>query len=102
MTFRMTWRRGSVVFAIALQSCVVFVPNTTRVFNPQCQLVARQMTLEPVQLGSLEGCRNQECAALILASLAVTTASLIVSGSIVVAGNVAYWFEERVACQPVT
>ena len=44
------------------------------------------------------GCHNQGCAATLVALGAVTVASAVVSGSIVIAGNVVYLFEKRGRC----
>jgi hypothetical protein len=69
------------------------------VYDAECQVVAKHMTLQEVQVAAVGGCQNQSCVALIVAVAATTAASVIVSGSIVIVGNVAYWLERRSACQ---
>ena len=56
------------------------------------------MELQPVQLGVMQGCQGNGCAAVLVAYGAVAAASLVVSGSIVVIGNAVYWVEERGRC----
>jgi len=56
------------------------------------------MTLQEVQVGAIGGCQNQSCIALVVAVAATTAASVIVSGSIVIVGNIAYWMERQSTC----
>ena len=81
----------------ALQACV-YVPRTNQVYDRDCQVTANHMVLEGVQVAAIEGCANEGCVALVVAAGAVTAASVIVSGTIVVVGNVAYWFERNAHC----
>jgi len=97
------WRRGTRAIALSLAatlSACVYVPRTTEVYDAQCQILARYMTLDMQQVGGFGGCSNQGCAVLLVTLGAVTMASAVVSGSIVVAGNVVYWFERRGQCVP--
>jgi hypothetical protein len=87
------------LLAPLLQSCIV-VPRTVEVYDPDCQVVARHMELEAVQIGYISSCTNQGCAALIVAAAATVTATAIISGSIVVIGNTVYWFEKQGRCLP--
>lgn len=82
-----------------LAACV-YVPRTTEVYDAGCQIRARHMTLDLQQVGGFAGCSNQGCAVLLVTLGAVTVASAVVSGSIVVAGNVVYWFERQGQCVP--
>jgi len=83
---------------VALQACV-FVPRTTEVYDFDCRVSSRQMELQPVQIGGFGRCRDRECAVILVAAGATAAASAIVSGSIVVVGNVVYWFEKQGRCQ---
>ena len=85
------------VAACALTSACVVVPVTVTEVD-ECGVVAHHMVLQTVQLGEINGCSNQGCQAVIIAALGVTAASAIVSGSIVVVGNMAYWAERRGGC----
>jgi hypothetical protein len=77
--------------------CVI-VPVQTEGFDPACRFVTHHIELQPVVLGQLNGCSGQGCEALVLASLGVTAVSAVVSGSIAIVGNAAYWVEHRAGC----
>jgi hypothetical protein len=81
-----------------LASCIV-VPRTVEMYDPECQVVARHMDLQAVQVGYIAGCANEGCAVLIVAAAATVTATAIISGSIVVIGNTVYWFEKQGRCR---
>lgn len=81
----------------SLAACV-FVPVTTERYDPDCRITARQMTLQSVQLASFGSCHGNDCAALLVFVGATAAATAVVSGSIVVAGNVVYWFEKQGQC----
>jgi len=85
------------LLAASLAACVV-MPRTTEVYDEDCGIQARQMTLEVQQVGVLVGCHDRACGAVLVTLGIVTVASAVVSGSIVVAGNVVYWFEKRGRC----
>lgn len=88
----------AVAWLALLQACI-YVPRTTQVFDPECQIVANHMVLEEVQVAAIQGCSNEGCIALIVGASVVSVASVVISGSIVVTGNIAYWFERKVQCQ---
>jgi hypothetical protein len=46
----------------------------------------------------LQSCRNEACGAFLVAAGATLAASAVISGSIVVVGNIAYWFEKQGRC----
>jgi hypothetical protein len=60
------------------------------------------MTMEIVQIGSIGQCQGKGCAELLLAAGTVTAASAVVSGGIVVTGNVVYWVEKQGRCIATT
>lgn len=80
-----------------LQGCV-FVPVTTEVYDPGCRIQSKSMTLQAVQVAALGNCRGNECAAALAFYGATGAASAVVSGSIVIVGNVVYWFEKQGNC----
>jgi hypothetical protein len=88
----------AILFAACLHGCVV-VPTTTTVYDPDCQIAAKHMQLESVQLGTLGHCHGNECGAILVAIGATAAASAVVSGSIVIVGNVVYWFEKQGSCK---
>lgn len=94
----LAWRRALPAVAALLAGCVV-VPQTTYGYDPECHMVARHMELQAVQVAALGGCSNEGCAVLLAAAGITAAASAVVSGSIVIVGNVAYWLEKQGRCQ---
>ncbi len=82
---------------IVLTACVM-VPVTQEVYDPHCSAMRRQIVLEPTVVGYFQACGGRDCSAMLVAMGAVTAASLVVSGSIAVVGNVAYWAEHKANC----
>ena len=93
-------RLALVLSGLLLSGCVMVPVVRDDGYDPACQLWARHMELQPVQLGMINGCNGPGCQAMILVNLGVTAASAVISGSIVVVGNMAYWAERRVNCVP--
>jgi hypothetical protein len=93
-------RTAAVLAAAVLTGCVV-LPVTTTGYDPHCRAATHQVVLQPVQIGAIQGCANQGCQALVLAAAVSVAATTIVSGSIAIVGNVAYWAEERASCRPL-
>ena len=91
-------RRISAFSAALLAAGCVYLPVTTEVYDPHCQIVAKHMTMSLVQIGYLGGCQGARCAEVLVAAGAVAAATAVVTGSIVVAGNVVYWFEKQGRC----
>ncbi len=85
------------MLAACLSGCLV-VPVSTEVYDRDCRITSRHMELQAVQVGAIASCRGQECGALLVFIGATAAASAVVSGSIVVVGNVAYWFEKQGRC----
>jgi len=83
--------------ATVLGGCL-YLPRTTEVYDAQCNVTARHMTMDLYQIGAIGRCQGQRCAELLVAAGAVAAASAVVSGSIVVTGNVVYWFEKQGRC----
>ena len=82
---------------IVLAACI-YVPRTTGHYNANCEIEERHLTLEAYQVGSLYGCKDQGCVALLVAAGIISAATAVVSGSVVVTGNVVYWLEEKGGC----
>jgi hypothetical protein len=80
-----------------LTSACVVVPVTVEGYDSECRLVTHHMELKTVQVGAQEPylrCEGGNCVVV----LGMTAASLVVSGSIVVVGNMVYWAEQRADC----
>ena len=97
MPFRATPTLIAIVAGAFTSACVV-VPVTTEDYDAECQAITHHMELRTVQLAAINQCNGQGCQVVIIAALGVTAASAIVSGSIVVVGNMAYWAERRTGC----
>ena len=94
-----------ITLAGVLATGCVIVPMTREGYDPECQFVTHSMELQAVQVADFKACFNggrvsagDVCQMAWIASLGVTAASAVVSGSIVVVGNVAYWAERRLSC----
>ncbi|MEY4749125.1 MAG: hypothetical protein RIQ60_1339 [Pseudomonadota bacterium] len=77
----------------------MFAPRTVNVYDPDCRISSRQMILQASELPVMGRCRGEECGAMLVIFGAVSAASAVVSGSIVVVGNVVYWFEKQNNCR---
>lgn len=101
---RWGWPAGGA--ALALAGCIV-VPRTADVYDPHCGTYVRQVVLEAEVVGAIGHCHNDGCAAMLAAMGIISAASAVVSGSVAIAGNIAYWVERRGRCpdpgpQPTT
>lgn len=95
-----SWLRALTLVTLCLLQACMYLPRTTQVFDAECQVISNHMVLQEVQVAAIQRCANEGCIALIVAAGIVTVASVVISGTIVVAGNVAYWFERRSQCRP--
>ena len=93
------------IAAGALCSGCVIVPVQVDVFDYDCRIVTHRVELQTVQLRELYGCEAgrqianiQVCELAVIGALGLTAASAVVSGSIMVVGNVAYWAERQATC----
>jgi len=88
--------------ALALSACIV-VPQTHTVYDAACQTHTRQVTLEAAYIGGFHSCAGDACLAMMATAGLVSAASVVVSGSIAVVGNVVYWLELQGRCmKPLT
>lgn len=96
-----TYPRGRLavlsIFILLLQACV-FVPRTTTKYDEDCHTLARHLTLEPVQIAQLQNCSHSQCADFMVVAGLTAAASVVISGSIVIVGNVMYWVEKQGHC----
>lgn len=94
-------RRGiaaaAAVASLALAACIV-VPTTQTVYDPDCRMHTRQVVLQTAVLGGLHSCSGDACAAMLATMGIVTAASVVVSGSIAIVGNVVYFLERQGRC----
>lgn len=90
-------RRLGPALAMLLGGCV-YLPETTVRYDEKCGVYERKMTMQPYQVGSLMGCRDEGCVAGLVAAGVVSAASAVVTGSVVVVGNVVNWLEKQGQC----
>lgn len=97
----MSFRTKALALPLALLQACVFVPKTREVYDADCRIFSRQAVLEHTELGELGRCSNQECVGALLFAGVISSASAIISGTIVVAGNTVYWLEKQGRCNRV-
>jgi len=83
--------------AALLPGCVV-VPRTTTSYDRECQVVSKRVELEAVQVAQLGSCRNADCGVLLAVVGITAVGSAVISGSIAIVGNVAFWLERQGQC----
>ncbi|WP_207062158.1 hypothetical protein [Motiliproteus sp. SC1-56] len=87
------------LIALLLVSGCVYYPRQIQAYDPACQIVARKLVLEGSSAGYINfSCTNEAC----LLPLIPAAASAVISGSIVLVGNVIYWLERQGRCRPTT
>ena len=86
--------------ALAFVPGCVIVPATIDTYDTDCQAVSHHLVLQSVQIAEINHCRNQECTMMAVAGAATVAVTAIVSGSVVIVGNAAYWIERRANCRP--
>ena len=91
------WRAASVISAVFIGGCI-YLPQTSTTYNAECEIDERHMTLEGRQVAEIAGCSNEGCVGLLVTAGVVSAATAVVSGSVVVAGNVVYWLEKKGQC----
>ena len=90
-----------VVGAGLLATGCVVVPVNRESYDDDCKLVTHHMELSTVQVQGVYGCdhnTNVLGPLCVLGAVGLATVSTVVSGSVVVVGNVAYWTERKAAC----
>lgn len=95
--------RLSALFIAATAAAVSFgcaYPRTIHVYDEECQVMARQMVLDVANVNTGRSCSTNDCITQLVGHAAVLAASTVISGSIVVTGNVVYWLEKKRNCRP--
>jgi len=84
-----------------LASGCVVVPVTRDSYDDDCKFATHHMELTTVQVQGVYGCQRDGYSIsplCVLGAVGLATVSTVVSGSVVVVGNVAYWTERKAAC----
>lgn len=95
---RVAGRAVALAALLLLQACV-FVPRTVQTYDESCQMVTREAVLEVQTIGIFQQCHNDGCRAALVAAGVVSAVTAVVSGSLVVVGNVVYWIEKQGQCR---
>lgn len=90
--------RCAIVLAAALLQGCLYLPRATSAYDEVCKVESKQMVLEASQVASLGHCVQERCVVLLAAAGVVTAVSAVVSGSIMVTGNIVYWLEKQGRC----
>jgi hypothetical protein len=77
-------------------------PKVVDVYDEKCQVMTRKVELTLEKVEALDSCRNQECVAQVIGGALSLATSTIVSGSIALVGNVAFWLEKSANCKAVS
>ena len=88
----------SLLLLLLTAGCIV-LPQTEVVYDPDCKTHTRQVTLQAAYLGGLQRCAGEACAVMLATMGIVTAASVVVSGSIALVGNIVYFMELQGRCQ---
>lgn len=89
------------VAAFELGGCAVS-PRTVQTYDAECQTYQRSATLTARPLQGLDGsCMRQPglCVPMLVTAGVVTAATTVISGSVVIVGNVVYWLERQAGCK---
>lgn len=89
----------SFLICLSVTSCA-FVPSSSpdQPYYYDCDMVTKKLTLKPTQMGELGDCDDGGIAECIIMTGILSTAILIVSGSIVLLGNTLHWSEYKLKC----
>ena len=82
---------------MALAGCVT--PRVVHVYDAKCQVMTRKMELTLEKVEALDACSNHECVVQILGGALSLAASTVVSGSVALVGNIAFWLEKSANCK---
>jgi hypothetical protein len=89
---------GAMLAAVLLLQACIVVPQTREVYDPECRMLTKEIVLETAVIGRFQACQGEGCIAVLVTTGAVTAATAVVSGSIALVGNVAYWIERQGRC----
>ncbi len=92
------WRRCLTAPALLLLSGCIVVPRTADVYDPKCRTYVKQVVLETEVIGSIGHCHNDGCVVMLASMGIITAASVVVSGSMAIIGNIVYWAERQGQC----
>ena len=83
---------------VLLGGCVS--PRVVHVYDEKCKVMTRKMELTVEKVQALDACSNHECVAQVLGEALTFATTAVVSGSVALVGNVAFWLEKSANCKP--
>lgn len=84
---------------VFLFSGCVYYPTTDEHYH-NCTLVTKRLKIDHVEVNAIpSSCKDEECTAVVIIYLGVPATTFVVSGSIVVMGNVLHWMEKEGTCK---
>ncbi|AWB67129.1 hypothetical protein C2869_12100 [Saccharobesus litoralis] len=83
-----------------LSACVIY-PEKVHYYDEDCGVTSKKYELKKdiEKIEQLGECVGQACAIKLLAVAGITSAELVVSGTVVMAGNTVYWLEKQANCK---
>ncbi|WP_046004658.1 hypothetical protein [Pseudoalteromonas rubra] len=87
----------SLISLMLLSSCM-FAPQEVQYYDAKCKMMMRKKTLTHAQMQAISQCRGDACALVLAGAGLVSAASLVVSGTIVIAANTVSWLENVQGC----
>ena len=90
-------RTALLLCGLSLAGCVS--TKVVHVYDEKCQVMTRKMELTVEKVQALDACSNQECVAQVLGGALAFATTAVVSGSVALVGNVAFWMEKSVNCK---
>lgn len=103
ITFRMKKSRTlKITFAVglaALCNACMFYPRTYTVYDEECKMMTKKMELGVTEYTHLSSCSGDDCIDELFFLGFVGAVSAVVSGTVVVSGNMVYWMEKQMNCE---
>lgn len=84
---------------IFLCNACVFYPRTYTVYDRECEIMTKKMELGVTEYTHFSSCSDDECIDELFFLGFVGAVSAVVSGTVVVSGNMVYWMEKQMNCE---
>ncbi len=88
----------TVLLILPLLSGCLFAPQEIQYYDSKCKTIMKKKTLSSAQMQTVSQCRGEACAVILAGAGLVSAASLVVSGTIVIASNTVSWLERTQGC----
>jgi hypothetical protein len=84
---------------LVVSGCIAF-PTTVEYFDEDCQIMAKRMELDLVELDAIYKCPTESCERELRGRAIVGAVTTVASGSIVAIGNIVYSRQRDKNCKP--